>query len=338
MKTKLLITGLVCAFFLTACEDASENYPPETGSYVSESASGNIDTAAQSSVTESAVLTEGASISAETAQTAAVTKSTAVTESISEAAAENGNTLFEDILPHMDKLSFFTLEDGLIRFAETSNKETAQEVFDFVSNVPAKKAEDWSAGVMTSPVYGFYAYGDDNSIIFSAAWSNGFLVASDGTAYRFDCDLSTVETGYDWDGYGYYGNGYVSDMPCGYFFSFDENGWIKENLSKRLPFDPANAPEGVTVEYIGYDDNGATVRITNELETDFTFFGHFQVEVLLDGEWYVVPVMDGNWVFTRIKIPTSSSGEFTYPLDKYGNLPAGSYCIVEDEFYVEFTI
>lgn len=337
MKTKLLIAWLVCAFFLTACEDRAENYPSEATSSVSESASENIDTDAQGSVTESTALTESVSISAETALTAAVTEITTVTESISAAAAEKGNTLFENILPQMDMLRFFTLEDGLIRFAETSNKEVAQEVFDFVSNVPAEKADDWSADMMTSPVYGFYAY-DYGTVNFSAAWSNGFLVASDGTAYRFDCDFSTIETGYEWDGGGYYGSGDMSDMPCGYFLSFDENGWIKENLSKRLSFDPVQPPEGVTVEYIGFDGNKMIVRITSDLETDFTFFGHFQLEVLLDGEWYVVPVIDGNWVFTRIKIPASSSGEFTYPMDKYGDLPAGSYRIVEDEFYVEFTI
>lgn len=342
MKTKLLIAGLVCAFFLTACEDRAENYPSEATSSVSESASENIDTDAQGSVTESTALTESVSISAETALTAAVTEITTVTESISATAAEKGNTLFENILPQMDMLRFFTFDEGeVIRFAETHDASVAQEVFDTTAAVAAEKTEDWSANMITFPIYGFYGYDSKEEIIFSAAWSNGFLIDSDGNAYRFDCDFSAFETGYGWGAYGYYGNGYVSNMPCGYFLSIDENGWIKDNIPKRLPFYPAKAPEDVTVEYIGFDSGGGlSLLMTNNRETDLYFFEYFQVEVLLDGEWRVVPPRSENLSFSdvRIKIPAGTSLELVYPLEKYGSLPAGDYRIVGDGFYVEFAL
>lgn len=341
MKTKLLIAGLVCAFALTACEDTAENYPTETGSSVSESVVSSAETQSSPAI-ESTTLTESSSASCETTQSTVETEVTTSAESVTEADDTNGNTLFEDILPQMDMLRFFTFDEGeAIRFAETHNASVAQEVFDLTAAVAAEKTEEWSANMITFPIYGFYGYDSKEEIIFSAAWSNGFLIDSDGNAYRFDCDLSTVETGYEWDAYGYYGNGYISAMPCGYFLSVDENGWIKDNIPKRLPFYPAKAPEGVTVEYIGFDSGGGlSLLMTNNRETDLYFFEYFQIEVLLDDEWRVIPTKSENLSFSdiRMKVPAGTSLELIYPLEKYGSLPSGDYRIVGDGFYVEFTV
>lgn len=342
---KMIIAGLVCAVFLTACEDTAENSPNETGSSISETVSENVVSSAEtqsSPAIESTMLTESSSARSESTQSAVETEVTTLTESVIEADDTNGNTLFEDILQQTDMLRFFTLDDGeAIRFAETRNTSVAKEVFDFAAAVSAEKTNDWSASKMTFPVYGFYAYDDANRVTFSAAWSNGFLVTSDGTAYRFDCDFSTVETGYDWDGYGYYGNGHVSDMPCGYFFSFDENGWIKENISKRLPFIPVQAPEDVTVEYQSFDNGGGlSVLMTNNRTTDFYFLDIFHTEVLLDGEWYDIPTMKGSLPYSeeRLKLPAETSNLMIFPLETYGDLPSGNYRVVGDGFYVEFTV
>lgn len=341
MKTKLLIAGLVCAFALTACEDTAENYPTETGSSVSESVVSSAETQSSPAI-ESTTLTESSSASSETTQSTVETEDTALTENVSENNIENGNTLFEDILPQMDMLRFFTFDEGeAIRFAETHNASVAQEVFDLTAAVAAEKTEKWSANMISFPIYGFYGYDSKEEIIFSAAWSNGFLIDSDGNAYRFDCDFSEFETGYEWDGYGYYGNGYISAMPCGYFLSVDENGWIKDNIPKRLPFYPAKAPEGVTVEYIGLDSGGGlSLLMTNNRETDLYFFEYFQIEVLLDDEWRVIPTKSENLSFSdiRMKVPAGTSLELIYPLEKYGSLPSGDYRIVGDGFYVEFTV
>ena len=345
-----IIAGLLCAFFLTACENnaKSENYTSETGSSafenVSESAVSEKETQG-SDMSESLPPTE--SVSANVVSyivSDEETESLTTTESIPEdTVTPINNMLFGDILPQTDTLRFFVQDNFsdsvLIYFAETKQASVVQEVFDSISAVPIEKADDWSAKMMTLPVYGFYAYDNSNSIMFSAAWSNGFWIAEDGTAYRLDYDFSTVAEGYEWDGYGYYGNGYVSDMPCGYYFCFDENGWIKDNIQKRLPFAPAKAPEDITVEHIGFDDGGGIrLLITNNREDDYLLFEHFQAEVLLDDEWYVIPPLKGNWTFTRFNIPASSSFEFVYPLEKYGDLPEGSYRIVGTDFYVEFAI
>lgn len=344
MKTiRLLIAVSICTFFLTACEDTAElkNYPSETGSSVSASVVSDEETQS-SAVTESTELTEIVPVSVKTTQSSPAEEDTALTESVSEAADTNGSTLIGDILPQTETLRFFVQDNSadsvVIYFAETKQTSVGQEVFDSIAAVPFEKADDWSANMMALPVYGFYAYDDANSIIFSAAWSNGFWIAEDGTAYRLDYDFSTVAEGYDWDGYGYYGNGYVSDMPCGYYFCFDENGWIKDNMSKRLPFEPYHAPEDIAIEYISSDDIGIHVIITNNREDDFAFFEHFQLEVLLDGEWYVVPSMNRNWDFTQFEVPAGSAVELIYHTEGYRGLPSGNYRIVATNFYVEFVL
>ena len=322
--SKLLIAGALLAFFLTACGNNTESdSAAETVLSVSESVSAN-------------------TVSDSETETSAVTESTSLTESVSEADDTNESTLIGDILPQTETLRFFVQDNSAdnvsIYFAVTKQASVAQEVFDSIAAVPFEKADDWSANMMTLPVYGFYAYDDANSIIFSAAWSNGFWIAEDGTAYRLDYDFSAVTDGYDWDGYGYYGNGYVSDMPCGYYFCFDENGWIKDNMSKRLPFAPAQTPEDITVERMDSDDGGIHLIITNNREDDFAFFEHFQLEVLLDGEWYVVPSLNRNWDFTQFEVTAGSAVELIYHTERYRGLPSGNYRIVATNFYFELVI
>ena len=219
--------------------------------------------------------------------------------------------------------------------------KTTQSVLDELDAVKAAEARGWSLDEITFPLYGFWICATDGTGIF-AAWSNGYWIAGDGTAYSFDFDFGRLEQAYQWkDKREFYD---FSVFPCARYLTQDENGWNSMLLtpaeepeppggSTMEPEPPGGStiepepPGGITMALESWDKDKVSVIITNNSGAEWMYGEHYILNVLLDGSWYTVPAIPGHWAFNDIGliVQNGEEQEKTYDLTMYGELPAGTY-------------
>lgn len=196
--------------------------------------------------------------------------------------------------------------------------------------VSVKRAEDWSPADVTFPVYGIKYNGVE------AAWSNGYWITDRGEAYHFDYDFAALWEDYEWDGKESTWST-AALLPCSYYLCMDENGWIKDYLplSGNLP----EMPETLAVSS-KTDGDVLTVEFTNNGEREWGFGEYFDIQAQLDGEWYYIPRLPGDWYYPAIAllVMPQQTLEHDYDLSCYGELPEGKYRLVTDCFWTEFYI
>ncbi|MDE6595718.1 MAG: hypothetical protein K2K44_06900, partial [Oscillospiraceae bacterium] len=209
--------------------------------------------------------------------------------------------------------------------------EAASGILKSLAAVSAEKAENWSPADVSFPVYGVkLGMGDDS---FEAAWSNGYWITRTGEAYSFDYDFAAIWENYDWEGNHW---STAAILPCSCYFCRDENGWVADYLP------PAgylhDMPETLSAAVSKLDNDVLTVEFTNNGEEDWFFGEMFELQAQLDGEWYSVPTLPGDWVYHMIAYIVKPQQTLThdYDLSIYGTLPEGNYRIVTDTFSTEF--
>lgn len=211
--------------------------------------------------------------------------------------------------------------------------DAASGILESLAAVSAEKAEEWSPADVSFPVYGVkLGMGDDS---FEAAWSNGYWITRTGEVYSFDYDFAAVWEDYDWEGAENQWST-AAILPCSYYFCRDENGWIADYLPSagNLPA----MPETLTAAVSRFDNNALTVEFTNSGEEDWLFGEIFELQAQLDGEWYQVPRLPGDWIYIALAylVMPQQTLEHNYDLNCYGTLPEGNYRIVTDNFSAEF--
>lgn len=246
-----------------------------------------------------------------------------------------GNDLWDEASPGTSAMHFYRFDEaggyGSITFDQTDEGK----ILSRLSAVDASPVSDWTAEKVTLPVYGI-EIGTKDGMGIRAAWSNGHLILRDGSVYEFDFDFSALEEDYTWE----YSRAPVSlsAMPCGRLLSESPDGWVADHLSPAQALAP---PEGITMAFKELTAEKITVKLTNTNETDWCFGEYFSLQVLLDGVWYNVPVLDDkNYGFNDIGIilPAGESREESYSLSMYGTLPEGTYRLVVEGMSVEFSL
>lgn len=211
--------------------------------------------------------------------------------------------------------------------------DAASGILESLAAVSVERAEDWSPADVSFPVYGVkFGLGDDG---FEAAWSNGYWITQTGEAYSFDYDFANLWEDYDWDGAENQWST-AAILPCSYYFCRDENGWIADYLppAGNLPA----MPETLTASVSKLDGDVLTVEFTNRGEENCFFGELFELQAQLDGEWYQMPRLPGDWIYAaiaRLVMPQQTLGH-DYDLSCYGTLPEGNYRIITDDFSAEF--
>ena len=246
-----------------------------------------------------------------------------------------GNTLWKDASPGTSMLVLYRFDDEGGRGRNLADAGKEGKVLAELSAVKAVPVTDWTADKVTLPVYGI-EIGSKDGWGIHAAWSNGYLILRDGSAYRYDFDFSGLEERYDWDYHR--GVDSLSSMPCGQLLSLGKDGWIAEHLS---PAEDPTPPEGISMTLKEQTAGKITVELNNHGNTEWMFGEHFSLQVLLDGAWYSVPVLDDkNYAFTDIgyMLPAGKTQEKSYSLGSYGSLPEGTYRLVTYGLSVEFDL
>ena len=193
---------------------------------------------------------------------------------------------------------------------------------------------NWSLDEITLPIYGLSIGGEDGFSIY-AAWSNGYWITQNGEAYSFEYDFEKLENDYSWSGTRSFSG--ITVMPCAYFLTRDNNGWNSDLLT---PSEEMNSPDGVTMTLVSWSGNTVNVSIANDSGEDWSFGEDFIIQVSINGIWYSIPTIPGNWGFTSIGLVVQDGKQKnkTYYLTMYGELPAGVYRLVAYGLSVEGSV
>ena len=250
-------------------------------------------------------------------------------------AGSGSNDLWTEGSPETSAMFLYTFEKEGAGAHITFNQADEHDILERLSAVKATPVTDWTAKKVKLPVYGI-EIGTMEGPGISCAWSNGYLIMRDGSVYEFDFDFSALKTDYQWELSHEIHS--LSAMPCGRLLSEGSDGWIAPHLAA---VDSLTPPEGISMVLKEQTADTLTVELTNNSTAEWCYGEYFSLNVLLDGVWYDVPVLDDkNYAFTDIGIllPAGESHEKSYNLSMYGTLPKGPYRLVVFGMSAEFSI
>lgn len=242
-----------------------------------------------------------------------------------------GNDLFNSASPTTSGLQFLQSDGKSSTSAWLFDNIKEQSLLNELSKVTATPAESWTPKKAGFPVYGLQIM-DTSGNPIEAAWTNGYLILQDGSVYKFNYNFSKLMENYDWESMKE-----ISSLPCQYYLSLNGGKWYSEFLT---PAEHEAAPEQISLEILSAE-NGITARLTNTGSVDWTYGEAFSLDVLVDGQWYAVPILpDKNYGFIGIgyTLRPGASTEKTYYLGMYGDLPSGTYRLVVGGLTAEFTL
>ena len=128
-----------------------------------------------------------------------------------------------------------------------------------------------------------------------------------------------------------------TNFPCARVFTQEKEQW---NTRFLVPAAPLNPPRGITMTLDSWDNDIAAVTINNESGGEWSCGEFYELQVLIDGVWYEIPAMPGNWGFNCMGfyIPDGGKQSMINHLTMYGELPSGTYRLVIKELSAEHVI
>lgn len=254
------------------------------------------------------------------------------------ACAGGGNELLAAASPETSALMFFSCTDGKsVKELTMYDTDAERDILKELAKVKAVPAPDWTAEDVKMPVYGLGIGRNDDGIGWLwAAWSDGYLILADGSAYKFGFDFAALETAYDWrdseEGLS------MGSLPCSRALALGPEGWISAMLTPSRGLTP---PEGIsmTLDYIDYAEGTAAVTFRNGSGEERYYGTYYHLEAELGGAWYVVPTEE-ELFFNDIAmlLPAGEERQEIYHLFPYGELPPGSYRLVAEGMAAEFAV
>lgn len=243
----------------------------------------------------------------------------------------SSNGLMQNASPDTSALALYTYDGEVVYRMFLFDSDTEQNILDQLDAVKAIKTESWSFEDITLPVYGLEIGSTDGTSIL-AAWSNGCWIAQDGSVYHFDFDFAGLKLNDSWSDED--NSFFFSVLPCARILSQNASGWNSKLLTPAAELTP---PNGITMALEKWEDNAVTVNIANESGAEWSYGEYYSLQVLLDGVWYEIPPVPGNWGFNDIAyvIQDGEEQEKTYHLTMYGDLPAGTYRLISENLSVE---
>ena len=199
------------------------------------------------------------------------------------------------------------------------------EIVEELKKVKATLAPDFTPDKMTYPVYALDPT-EKNGGSLPFLWTNGYIITGDGTAYHFKYDFSKLQK----KGFSY---GYtreilsVSELPNGFRLVQSNGIWEKTCLTKAQ--DEAST-EGILLQVTARNDEKLSLKLENATSKTWTYGEPYTLQVLLDGDWYSVPIMTSDlYDFTLVAyiLEPGQSKDLSCSLTPYGKLPAGQYRI-----------
>ena len=246
------------------------------------------------------------------------------------------NDLMEGASPQTSAITLYRFNGTTIYCADIFDSELTQQVIDELSSVKATEVSNWSLNDTTLPVFGI-SMGTTSGNLISAAWSNGYWITQSGDVYKFNFDFNKLLQDHDWESRAVFQS--ISSFPNAHLFTRDENGWNSTFLTAAREPDP---PEGISMILNSWDEDQVSVYISNNTDAEWMYGQHYSLHVLIDDDWYDVPLIPGGGAFTDIGliVPANDVQTQIYNLFyTYGDdLPAGTYRLVAYGLSVEHTI
>lgn len=243
-----------------------------------------------------------------------------------------GNDFMESASPTSSALSFYKYDGKKVIHYTMFNNPKEQEILDEIQSIDVVEAENWTLDQIKYPVYGLNIGGKDGFTVFGA-WCNGYWITQEGKAYQFEFDFNNLEKEYKWDLEEEFNS--VSIFPCVRHLCQKADEWNKGMMDS---VEKLEATKDVSMEIVGMRDNIISVEIKNDSKMPWEYGEVYSLQTQIDGKWYVVPTIPGNWGFTMplYILPAGESAEKSYNIEMYGELPEGTYRIVVENLTAEF--
>lgn len=204
-------------------------------------------------------------------------------------------------------------------------------VLDALRAVKAVHAPDWTSDEIGFPLYAFTC-GQECEYL----WSNGYLITDDGHAYRFDFDFGALLK----EHFPVRPNGdgvQLSRLPAYGVISRDEDGWRKEFMTAASGR-PMQQQQDVSIRLIGWQNDSAVIELGNHSGEEWLYGRGYSLDVLIDGAWYSVPGNGFSVAADATGLPAGTYREVTISLERYGDLPSGTYRLSFNGLSVEHKI
>lgn len=249
-------------------------------------------------------------------------------------ARPDSSGLLADASPETSAMTLFIYDGTSVRLSYMFDSGKEREILDALRLAEAEPVEGWSAKDATLPVYGIEIGREDGLSLF-AAWTNGRWIAQDGSVYKFDFDFEGLSQRKEWESAGELPS--FTSFPCARVFTQENHKWNPRFL---VPAPPLNPPPGITMTLDSWDKDTAAVTISNESGGEWSCGEFYELQVLIDGVWYEIPAMPGNWGFNCMGfyVPDGGTQSMINHLAMYGELPAGKYRLVIRELSAEHVI
>ena len=245
-----------------------------------------------------------------------------------------GNDFMENASPGTSALTLYKYDGKTVTYYRMFNNPQEQEILDTIQKVDVVENNTWNLNQIKYPMYGLEIGGQDGFTVFGA-WSNDYWITPDGAAYQFNFDFHKLEKDYKWDTEEQFPH--IGIFPCIRHLCQNKNNW-KQDL--MVPAEKLAETPKLTMEIIQTENSLISVKITNDSRIPFEYGERYSLQVELNGNWYIVPPLPGNWGFMLplYELPAGESIENSYNIEMYGTLPAGSYRIVVENLAAEFTL
>ena len=245
-----------------------------------------------------------------------------------------GNDFVENASPSTSALIFYKYDGKKVISYTMFNNSKEQELLDKIQNIDVVEDENWKLNQIKYPVYGLEIGGQDGMTVFGA-WSNGYWITQEGKVYQFELDFESIEKDYEWDLEEEFDS--VSILPCVRYLCQREDAWNKKVMDEAEKLEDFN---DISMKVLEVKDGIISVEVKNESKMPWEYGEPYSLQVQIDGEWYVVPTIPGNWGFTMplYVLQAGESMEKAYNIEMYGDLPKGTYRIVVENLTAEFEV
>lgn len=231
-------------------------------------------------------------------------------------------------------LGWYTYDGTSGTFHVMSDVAMKKAFLEELSGVKVKPATDFSHDKLTAPIYGLKISDTEGNPI-EIAWSNGYCITADGSVYTFSYDFEKLTGDYEWT--GIYPFSLKGLLPCIREMSVSGDGWMAWMLE---PAEEPVPPEGISMVLTAQSKEELQIELTNGSTEEWTHGTHYSVQVLLDDVWYYVPEVPGIEGFNALAVihPAGAAVTESISLERYGDLPNGTYRLVKEGMVAEFEI